>query len=103
MSVLCWSYFSKTYPGSIFKVHVSPLPYISLMNTKKPRRALKMLVCPECGQTGTLRKIIYGMPDPEIFDFEKYAVGGCCINGDGSDPDIQCRSCEWEGFRKDLN
>jgi len=49
-----------------------------------------------------MRQILYGMPDPEIFDFEKYAVGGCCINGDGSDPDIQCRSCEWEGFRKDL-
>jgi hypothetical protein len=50
-----------------------------------------------------MRQILYGMPDPEIFDFEKYAVGGCCISGDGSDPDIQCRSCEWEGFRKDLN
>jgi hypothetical protein len=103
MSVLCWSYFSKTYPGSIFKVHVSPLPYISLMNTKKPRRALKMLVCPECGQTGTLRKIIYGMPDPEIFDFEKYAVGGCCMNGDGSDPDVSCRECDWSGFRDSID
>jgi len=49
-----------------------------------------------------LRKIIYGMPDPETFDFEKYAVGGCCLNGDGLDPDVQCRNCEWEGFRKDL-
>ena len=68
------------------------------MTTKK-RRALKMLVCPECGQIGTLRKIIYGMPDPEHFDFEKYAVGGCCINGDGSDPDVNCRACDWSGFR----
>jgi cysteine-rich repeat protein len=25
------------------------------------------------------------------------------MNGDGCDPDIQCRNCEWEGFRKDLN
>jgi hypothetical protein len=46
-----------------------------------------------------LRKIIYGMPDPETFDFEKYEVGGCCMNGDGSDPDIACRQCEWEGLR----
>jgi len=49
-----------------------------------------------------LRKIIYGMPDPETFDFEKYAVGGCCITGDGRDPDVQCKVCEWEGFRKEL-
>ena len=46
-----------------------------------------------------LRKIIYGMPDPEIFNFEKYAVGGCCMNGDGSDSDIRCGACDWEGFR----
>jgi hypothetical protein len=48
---------------------------------------------------GALRKIVYGMPDPEEFDFVKYAVGGCCINGDGSDPDIQCRACDWSGIR----
>jgi len=42
------------------------------------------------------------MPDPETFDFKKYAVGGCCISGDGSDPDVQCKQCEWEGFRKEL-
>jgi hypothetical protein len=54
--------------------------------------------CPGCGEIGTLRKIVYGMPDPEAFDFENYEVGGCCINGDGSDPDIRCRVCEWEGF-----
>ena len=102
MSVLCWSYFSKTYPGRNFKVPVSPRPYISPMTTKKPRRALKMLVCPECGRTGTLRKIIYGMPDPETFDFEMYAVGGCCMNGDGSDPDVSCRACDWSGFRDSI-
>ena len=33
------------------------------------------------------------MPDPEHFDFEKYAVGGCCMNGDGSDPDVSCKEC----------
>ena len=66
--------------------------------SKTRRRALKLLVCPECGQIGMLRKIVYGMPDPESFDFEKYVVGGCCLNGDGSDPDIQCRECDWSGF-----
>jgi hypothetical protein len=63
---------------------------------------MKELTCPECLEIGTLRKIIYGMPDPETFDFEKYAVGGCCINGDGSDPDISCKSCDWTGKRKSL-
>ena len=48
---------------------------------------------------GSLRTILYGMPDPETFDFEKYAVGGCCVEGDGSDPDLQCKACGWSGFR----
>jgi hypothetical protein len=68
--------------------------------TKRRRRTIKFLACPACQQIGTLRKIIYGMPDPESFDFEKYAVGGCCIHGDGLDPDVQCRNCEWEGLLK---
>jgi hypothetical protein len=66
--------------------------------SKTRRRALKMLTCPECGQIGTLRTILYGMPDPETFDFEKYAVGGCCVEGDGSDPDVQCKACGWSGL-----
>jgi hypothetical protein len=41
------------------------------------------------------------MPDPETFDFEKYAVGGCCMNGQGSDPEVKCRICGWEGMRED--
>jgi len=61
---------------------------------------MKELTCPGCGENGTLRKIIYGMPDPETFDFDKYAVGGCYINGDGTDPDISCKSCDWTGQRK---
>jgi len=51
---------------------------------------------------GTLRKILYGMPDFENFDFEKYAVGGCCVEGDGSDPDVQCKACGWSGFRDSM-
>jgi len=69
------------------------------MATKKRRRSIKLLACPECGQVGTLRTILYGMPDPDTFDFEKYAVGGCCMNGDGSDPDIRCKVCDWSGIR----
>ena len=65
----------------------------------KKRPVLKTLTCPGCGQVGTLRKILYGMPDPETFDFEKYEVGGCVMNGDGNDPDIACRECEWSGLR----
>ncbi len=59
--------------------------------------SLKKQECPGCGEVGTIREIVYGMPDPEIFDFEKYAVGGCCMNGDGSDPQFQCRICNWSG------
>jgi hypothetical protein len=70
--------------------------------TTKPRKRISGLVCPGCSEIGTLRKIIYGMPDPESFDFEKYAVGGCCMNGDGSDPDVSCRTCGWKGFRKSI-
>lgn len=71
--------------------------------TTKRRKGLRTLVCPECGEIGTLREIVYGMPDPENFDFEKYAVGGCCISDDGSDPDVQCRACEWSGHLNQLN
>jgi len=72
------------------------------MSLKKNITITKETACPVCDETGTLREILYGMPDPETFDFERYAVGGCCISGDGLDPDVQCRNCDWEGFRKEL-
>jgi hypothetical protein len=72
------------------------------MTTKPGKRSIKGLACPGCGQVGALRKILYGMPDPETFDFEKYAVGGCCMNGDGSDPDVACRTCDWSGMRSSI-
>ena len=72
------------------------------MTTKRRQRSIKFLVCPACQQIGTLRKILYGMPDPETFDFEKYAVGGCCVEGDGSDPDVACKACGWSGMRNEL-
>ena len=58
---------------------------------------MKELTCPECGEIGTLRKIIYGLPDPETFDFEKYAVGGCLV--EDNQPDIRCRDCGWSGIK----
>ena len=79
---------------------VSPLPYIQSVATKRRRRPINLLICPGCKEEGTLRKILYGMPDPETFDFEKYEVGGCVMNGDGSDPDIACSECEWSGIRE---
>jgi hypothetical protein len=81
---------------------VTPLPYIPYMSTKRRKRSIRLLVCPSCQQMGVLRKIVYGMPDLESFDFEKFAVGGCCVEGDGTDPDVQCRECEWEGLREML-
>lgn len=68
----------------------------------KNNNEIERLSCPRCGEIENLRKIVYGMPDPEHFDFEKYAVGGCCISGDGLDPDVLCGVCDWEGFCKDL-
>jgi hypothetical protein len=68
--------------------------------TAKRRKRIRALHCPRCGELGTLRKILYGMPDPETFDFERYAVGGCCVSPDGIDPDLRCKSCDWEGLRE---
>lgn len=80
---------------------VSALSYYEVMTTKRHKR-FSGLVCPGCSKVGSLRKIVYGLPDLENFDFEKYAVGGCCIIGDGSDPDVRCNSCGWEGLRGTL-
>jgi len=68
------------------------------MATKKRRRSITLLTCPGCGQVGTLQKILYGMPDPETFDFEKYAVGGCCPPS-ASPPDCRCSGCGFDGYR----
>lgn len=70
--------------------------------TAKRRKRIGTLACPNCAEIGTLQKILYGIPDPETFDFEKYAVGGCCLSPDGVDPDLRCKSCEWEGLRENF-
>ena len=71
------------------------------MTTRRYKR-ISNFACPACSEIGTLRKIIYGMPDPETFYFEKYAVGGCCVSPDGIDPDVACEACGWSGFRDEV-
>ena len=48
------------------------------------------LVCPLC-QGKEVKKIVYGLPDIESFDFEKYEVGGCCVSDE--DARYKCQSC----------
>ncbi len=55
--------------------------------------------CPSCGGIGSLKKIVYGMPNSD-FDFERYIVGGCCVTDD--DPEIGCVKCGWKGLRLEL-
>ena len=43
--------------------------------TTKRRKRISGLVCPGCSEIGTLRKVVYGMPDPEEFDFEGLKAG----------------------------
>lgn len=53
-------------------------------------------ICPQCGENGTLRKILYGylMEEP---DRSKFLVGGCTLMI-GQDFDIGCCECSWRGF-----
>jgi transposase-like protein len=50
------------------------------------------LHCPSC-QSGEVKEIIYGLPDPENFDFQKYEVGGCCVTPE--DEKYKCSKCEY--------
>jgi DNA-directed RNA polymerase subunit RPC12/RpoP len=61
------------------------------------RKSLRRIACPQCGEVG-LKRIIYGMPDPENFDFEKYFVGGCIPDV----ADVACPQCKWTGLRDEL-
>jgi len=49
------------------------------------------LKCPDCS-SDQVKRIVYGLPDFNNFDFEKNEVGGCCVTGD--DPKYKCTSCE---------
>ena len=55
-------------------------------------RVMKIkLRCPSC-QSVEVKEILYGLPDPESFDFEKYEVGGCCVTP--NDPKYWCEVCK---------
>ena len=56
--------------------------------------------CPECGEIGTIRKILWGMPTQEAFDSGDFVIGGCMVNADGSDPKVGCLECSWTGNYK---
>ena len=70
--------------------HVSARSYLLDMKFS----VLAVTDCPNCLTKGSLRKILWGMPDGEPDD-TKYVLGGCCITGD--DPDFACINCDWQG------
>jgi hypothetical protein len=48
------------------------------------------VIYPNC-QGIEVKEIVYGLPDFESFDFEKYEVGGCCVTT--NDPKFSCTGC----------
>ena len=56
--------------------------------------------CPECSEVGTIRKILWGYPTQEAFESGDFVIGGCLVNGYGSDPKYGCQSCSWTGNYK---
>ena len=49
--------------------------------------------CPSCGESASLREVIYGIPIGPL-DETKYVTGGCCISK--SDPMASCINCGWK-------
>lgn len=73
------------------------MPVNNVIRMKKPKKiSIRTAPCPSCGASGSLRKIIWGMPSPD-FDFSKFAVGGCCIPENPHE--IACSECAWSGWR----
>jgi O-acetyl-ADP-ribose deacetylase (regulator of RNase III) len=55
--------------------------------------------CPICFHS--LKRIIYGMPGPELLENQdNIYIGGCIVTGD--DPDLGCKNCNWQGFIGDI-
>lgn len=71
--------------------NVSPINYLVDMRFSK----LAVTECPQCNSKGSLRKILWGMPENEP-DESKYVIGGCCISE--NDPDYACINCDWQGL-----
>ena len=59
---------------------------------------ISRMKCPKCLGLN-VKKVIYGMPDLENFDFDKYEIGGCTDMDTG--PTHWCVDCS-KGFRKKL-
>ena len=57
---------------------------------------LLSMKCPTC-KGNQIKRILYGMPDFENFDFDKYQIGGCTGMDEG--PTHWCVDCE-EGFSR---
>lgn len=49
--------------------------------------------CPVCGAPDA-RRIVYGLPAPELFDDPDIALGGCLVAEDA--PRFRCRACSTE-------
>ena len=64
--------------------------YISNVNLKN---------CPSCKTKGSIRQILWGMPDFENMpDPNKYLIGGCVLTG--FDPTHECIKCGWQKMPK---
>ena len=56
--------------------------------------------CPKCKTKGSIRQILYGMPDfDNLPDPKKYLMAGCIVTG--NDPTHQCLICGWQRFPKE--
>ncbi len=48
--------------------------------------------CPKCGDQ--MKKILYGMPSPDVLESDEYIIAGCMLGPDA--PQIGCPSCGYE-------
>jgi O-acetyl-ADP-ribose deacetylase (regulator of RNase III) len=56
--------------------------------------------CPICFHP--LKRIVYGMPSPDMLENQdNIYIGGCTIMG--GDPEIGCKNCDWQGFIGDVD
>jgi O-acetyl-ADP-ribose deacetylase (regulator of RNase III) len=56
--------------------------------------------CPICFHP--LKRIVYGMPSPDMWENQdNIYIGGCIIMG--GDPEIGCKNCDWQGFIGDVD
>lgn len=69
------------------------------MTDSPKRKRLSAASCPQCGEKGSLKKILWGLPDSDV-SLSKYVIGGCIVSD--NDPEIACEKCEWAGMRSDL-